>query len=263
MKTEKKIIILTVLLAILIGIVETFVHAYEIHFRLAIITCFIIFGFVGLRLIANQKKAEQKLTTALFFQQQLLDKIPVPIFYKNAEYIYIGCNKSFEEFLGMTRQKIIGKSVYEISPPKLAEVYHKKDAELLNNPGIQIYEFEVQSKTSNSNRQVIFHKATFQEPGGQIAGLIGAIIDITERKDAESKKEKVIAELKGAIEKVKLLSGLLPICAHCKKIRDDKGYWNQIEAYLHEHSEAEFSHSICPECMKKLYPEYKKNSHKE
>ena len=75
-------------------------------------------------------------------------------------------------------------------------------------------------------------------------------------KQADKDKSKVIMELEEALIKVKALSGLLPICAECKKIRDDQGYWNQIEAYLREHSEAEFSHSICPECVGKLYPEY-------
>jgi PleD family two-component response regulator len=64
------------------------------------------------------------------------------------------------------------------------------------------------------------------------------------------------AELQEALAKIKTLSGLLPICASCKKIRDDKGYWNQIESYIGKHSEAEFSHSICPECTKKLYPQF-------
>ena len=64
--------------------------------------------------------------------------------------------------------------------------------------------------------------------------------------------------LQKALAKVKKLSGLLPICAHCKKIRDDKGYWNQIEAYIRDHSEADFSHSICPECVKNFYPEFYK-----
>ncbi len=63
------------------------------------------------------------------------------------------------------------------------------------------------------------------------------------------------AELQEALAKIKTLSGLLPICASCKKIRDDKGYWNRIETYISDHSEAEFSHSICPECTKKLYPQ--------
>jgi CheY-like chemotaxis protein len=67
-------------------------------------------------------------------------------------------------------------------------------------------------------------------------------------------------ELRQALGRVKTLSGLLPICASCKNVRDDKGYWQQIEAYVRDHSEAEFSHSICPSCFDKLYPEFNKNS---
>jgi hypothetical protein len=67
-------------------------------------------------------------------------------------------------------------------------------------------------------------------------------------------RKNLINELKDALAQVKTLSGLLPICSHCKKIRDDKGYWNQIESYIHKHSDAEFSHGICPECAKKYYP---------
>jgi two-component system, response regulator PdtaR len=66
------------------------------------------------------------------------------------------------------------------------------------------------------------------------------------------------AELQEALDKVKLLSGLLPICSHCKKIRDDEGYWQQVEVYIRDHSEAEFSHGICPECMRSFYPDFYK-----
>jgi hypothetical protein len=72
---------------------------------------------------------------------------------------------------------------------------------------------------------------------------------------AQEEKEKLIIELKNAFREVKTLGGLLPICASCKKIRDDKGYWNQLEDYIQKHSEAEFSHSVCPVCAKKLYPD--------
>ena len=81
--------------------------------------------------------------------------------------------------------------------------------------------------------------------------------EIEERKRAEREREKLILELTEALEKVKTLSGLLPICASCKKIRDDKGYWNQIESYIRRHSEAEFTHSICPDCSRRLYPDLK------
>ncbi len=79
--------------------------------------------------------------------------------------------------------------------------------------------------------------------------------EVKQRKKTEGEKEKVIVELNEALSKVKLLSGFIPICASCKKIRDDKGYWNQIENYIRDRSEAEFSHSICPECAKNLYPD--------
>jgi PAS domain S-box-containing protein len=274
MKTENKIILTSIVLGVSIWVVDFFLYYFvfnegplkelviidafrhESYIWILVVACFIVFGFICSRLIANQKKIEQKLADSQSFQQQLLDRIPVPIFYKDEKYVYTGCNKSFEEFLGMNSQEIIGKSVYDIAPAKLAEVYHKKDSELINNPGVQIYEFEVKSKTNDSNRQVIFHKATFEKPDGQVAGLIGAILDITERKNAETEKEKLIIQLQEALDKVKLLSGLLPICASCKKIKDDQGYWKQIEIYIRDHSEAEFSHGICPECAKKLYPEF-------
>ena len=75
------------------------------------------------------------------------------------------------------------------------------------------------------------------------------------RKKAEEEREQLIVELQAALARVKTLSGLLPICAGCKKIRDDKGYWNQMEIYISSHSEAEFSHGMCPDCSKKAYEE--------
>ncbi len=80
-------------------------------------------------------------------------------------------------------------------------------------------------------------------------------IEIKERKQAQIEKDSLIVDLKDALNEVKTLSGLLSICASCKKIRDGNGYWNQIESYIRDRSDAEFSHCICPECSKKLYPE--------
>lgn len=80
--------------------------------------------------------------------------------------------------------------------------------------------------------------------------------DFTKRKKIEDEREQLINQLQKALAKIKILSGFLPICASCKKIRDDKGYWNKIETYIQNHSEAEFSHSICPDCAEKLYPEF-------
>jgi DNA-binding NtrC family response regulator len=79
---------------------------------------------------------------------------------------------------------------------------------------------------------------------------------IQEHKQTEAEREKLIVELTEALAKVKKLSGLIPICSSCKKIRDDNGYWNKLEKYLQEHSDATLSHGLCPDCMKNLYPEY-------
>ncbi len=91
---------------------------------------------------------------------------------------------------------------------------------------------------------------------GKVAGFIAVARDITRRVHLEEEQKKLITELQDALASIRTLRGMLPICSSCKKIRDDRGYWNQIEAYVSEHSEAEFSHGLCPECAKKLYPEY-------
>jgi sensor domain CHASE-containing protein len=97
-----------------------------------------------------------------------------------------------------------------------------------------------------------------QDELGALAEEFSSLIEELDRKNKQERqnkkeREKLIAELQEALSRVKVLSGMLPICSSCKKIRDDKGYWNQIESYIRAHSDAEFSHGICPECTKKLY----------
>ncbi|MDA8407531.1 MAG: GAF domain-containing protein [Deltaproteobacteria bacterium] len=89
-----------------------------------------------------------------------------------------------------------------------------------------------------------------------VENYLALLFEIDERERNTKERERLILELQDALAQVKKLSGFLPICASCKKIRDDKGYWHQVEKYVRDHSEAEFSHGICPECMKKLYPEF-------
>jgi two-component system, response regulator PdtaR len=82
--------------------------------------------------------------------------------------------------------------------------------------------------------------------------------DLMSLRYLNSELEARNAELQEALDKVNMLSGLLPICSHCKKIRDDEGYWQQVEVYIRDHSEAEFSHGICPDCMRNFYPDFYK-----
>ena len=91
--------------------------------------------------------------------------------------------------------------------------------------------------------------------GGLLVGMVHIRNRIREKEEAEQERNRYVEELQKALKEVKQLSGFLPICSHCKQIRDDKGYWNQIESYISAHTEALFSHSICPDCAKKFYPD--------
>jgi PAS domain S-box-containing protein len=116
------------------------------------------------------------------------------------------------------------------------------------------YVVEVRHKNGKNVYLEINKQPYFMD--GKVAGFVGVARDITLRKHMEKERENLIVELQEALDNIKTLKGMLPICSACKKIRDDKGYWSQIEAYVSEHSEAEFTHSICPECARKLYPGY-------
>lgn len=87
--------------------------------------------------------------------------------------------------------------------------------------------------------------------------------DMIKLREVNLELEKRNKELQAALSKIKTLSGLLPICASCKKIRDDGGYWHQVEAYVQDHSDAEFSHGLCPDCVSRYYPDFKKNKKEE
>ena len=89
--------------------------------------------------------------------------------------------------------------------------------------------------------------------GAQVAGFIGVARDVTLRVQVQEERDKLLAELSEAAAKIRVLNGLLPICAWCKKIRDDHGYWNQLERYISDHSDAAFSHGICPDCAHTMF----------
>jgi PAS domain S-box-containing protein len=115
----------------------------------------------------------------------------------------------------------------------------------------EIFEMEYRLRRNDGEyRWILDRGVPFEDEQGCFGGYIGSCIDVTDRVEAR------MLILREKESEIKRLRGMLPICASCKKIRDDKGYWSQIEVYIKNHSEAEFSHGICPECLKKLYPDY-------
>jgi len=154
-------------------------------------------GYRGIdRDITERKRAEEEIHKAQQgimehdrFLQHLIDTIPNPIFYKDKNGVYIGCNTAFEGYIGLSKERLVGKSVYDISPKDLADIYHANDRKLLDNPGTQTYESRVKY-ADGSTHDVIFNKATFTDFVGNVDGLVGVILDITERKQAEAERKK-------------------------------------------------------------------------
>ncbi len=160
------------------------------------------------RALFQKDAAFHQLDESEAFQISLLETIPIPVFYKDVKGRYLGCNKAFEDFYGKTKEYIIGKSVADVYPPELAQIYSIKDAELFEKKGFQVYESMIQD-AHGVRRDVILHKASLVDSHGEIIGLIGAIIDITERKQAEEENAKLGAQLQQAqkMESVALLAG--------------------------------------------------------
>ena len=157
--------------------IEVFGSVTEYHGRPAII---------GLLLdITARRQAEKQVQEQLNFISQLIDAIPSPVFYKDAQGRYLGCNSAFERYIGIDRTRLLCKSVYDISPRELAERYHAADQALFDHPGTQVYEARVES-ADKGRRDVMFYKATFNNTDGTLGGLVGVILDITERKQAEA-----------------------------------------------------------------------------
>jgi PAS domain S-box-containing protein len=142
---------------------------------------FVMFAFL---LILQRKRSQDELQMQLSFLQLLSDTIPSPIFSKDEKGRYSGCNKAFQSYVGHTREELIGKTVHELWPRDLAERYDEMDRELLQGAGTQVYEAQVKF-ADGTLHDVIFNKAAFRDPKGSSGGLVGVILDITERKAAE------------------------------------------------------------------------------
>jgi len=214
----------------------------------------------------------------------------------NRDYIYEAANDSYCFAHDKKRENIIGKSVVEIWGKEVFNTtikefldkcfageeanyedwfgfsalgkryfdvryypYYNKDAVVTHAVVVthditqrKIVEDELKKHQNHLEEMVKARTAELEKSNQRLQ------TEIIERKRLEEKKAQLIEDLKAALTNVKRLKGLLPICANCKKIRDDEGFWEEVDSYFHEHSEVEFTHGICPDCMKMLYPEYYK-----
>ena len=163
-------------------------------------------------------------------------------------------NPKFERMFQYASGELIGKhfSIFYASTDKSPEKTVNSIINTLHKNGI----WHGEARNLKKDGTPVWCNVTVSTFEHKAHGTVWVAIhqDISDRKLIENEREKIIGELKEALDNVKQLSGLLPICASCKNIRDDKGYWNSIEKYITQHSEVLFTHGLCPECVKKLYP---------
>jgi two-component system, cell cycle sensor histidine kinase and response regulator CckA len=136
--------------------------------------------------ITERKRAEEALAKQLEFMTELMEAIPLPVFFKNVDHVYVGCNTAFAQFVDLPKERIVGKSVFDVVSKDTAEIFRERDEELFHNPGTQVYSTSVK-RSDGGMRDVLFHKATYGNRDGKVSGLIGAILDVTERKILEQR----------------------------------------------------------------------------
>lgn len=209
--------------------------------------------------ITERKKAEEALELERNLLRTLIDNLPDLIYFKDTKGRYILDNLPHMRSLGAHRpDEVLGKTTFDYNPEEMAKRYFDDEMDIVKTGDAMIEKEEVAlHRDTGEQRWHLTSKIPIKDSQGSVTGIVGISHDITHRKQAEEERERLINELKQALADIKTLSGLVPICSNCKKIRDDKGYWTQVEAYVQEHSQAQFSHGFCPECMRKLFPNLK------
>lgn len=191
----------------------------------------------------------------------LLDESMDPTFsfYRDGTYRY--ANKAFAVGVGKTPGEIIGRKIWDIFEKDEADkrfaIVQKVFAEGKTE------EIEVRVPLPSGDTYYLTTVKPIFSDAGSVETVICTSKNITQRKFAEIALKEEHDKLQQALEEIKILSEFLPICSSCKSVRDDKGYWNKIEAYLSKHSGIELTHSLCPTCAKKLYgnDDWYRNTH--
>jgi PAS domain S-box-containing protein len=227
-------------------------------------------GMIGYTLdITERERARKALADSERRLSDIIEFLPDPTWVIDIDERVIAWNRAVEKITGVKKDEILGKgnyahgiSFYGQPRPTIAnlvltpdEQWEKKYLNVQKENGILVSAESYNPKMGGQGTYLSISAARLYDANGNVVGAIQSIRDITSTKQYEKEREKLITDLRTALDKVRTLSGLLPICSCCKKIRDDRGYWNQIELYIADHTGIDFSHGICPDCAEKYYPD--------
>lgn len=205
------------------------------------------------KLALKMRDQRRQLRSAEAKYATLFTSVPIGLYRATPQGELLEVNAALAEMLHFSDPaELIGARLSELhaNPAEYAQWQT-----LMEQQGM-VHGFQAQLRTPPGGMCWVENSArATTERAGDSPIFEGSLEDISHRKKVEQEREELISELQHALATVKTLSGLLPICAACKKIRDDHGYWNQIEVFIENHSDAEFTHSFCPDCMRHLYPE--------
>jgi PAS domain S-box-containing protein len=194
------------------------------------------------RLHAQRSRAKEEArdaTQARNAISDLIESIPDGFQALDADFRLTFVNRVSEGLLDRNAQQLLGATIWDQFPALDIEV-----GQLLRRVMLERTSGFYETYYAPFGRWFSFHVSPFRE------GVSVLFRDISQRKNAEAESERLIRELRAALADVRTLRGLIPICAWCKKIRNDDGYWEQLEAYIRNHSEADFTHGMCPDCAR-------------
>ncbi|MEQ8189923.1 MAG: PAS domain S-box protein [Candidatus Eremiobacterota bacterium] len=207
--------------------------------------------------ITEQKKSEQQLQEAREYAESIIHTMRDSLVVLNSHMKIVSANQSFYRNFNINPSEAEGQNFYEVNGGQWNIPELRNLLEYILPEEHVVEDFEInQDLQSQGRRTMLLNVRKIYRETMDTHFILLLIEDITDRKEMFEEKTRLINHLQQSLEHINQLKGLIPICSSCKKIRDDNGFWHQVEAYIEEHSHAEFSHSICPDCLANFYPEY-------
>jgi PAS domain S-box-containing protein len=205
--------------------------------------------------LAARRQTEVALKSAQEHFRSIAESSPDAVISTDHNNNIIFWNQGAERIFGYLSDEVMGQPAFMLIPEEMRKADRERFTRFVSRKVGDFTGKTFEAIALRKNREVFQTEQSLST--WQVAGerfFTNIVRDISDRKHIEQEREGLIGQLQKALADVKTLSGMLPICASCKKVRDDKGYWDQIESYISRHSDAVFSHGLCPSCARTLYP---------